>query len=225
MPSEQLSPALAPFFVDDASFDALYPGDIRAVSARFWTPLPIAKRAAELLVENGARTVLDVGSGAGKFCLVLGAHYPAARIVGVEYRAGLVPIARAARDRLGLGNVSFVHDDVTGLPWEAFDGFYFYNSFAENLFDPRDRLDDQAELSMHRFSRDIQRSHALLREARAGALVATFYGSSTRVPATFDLVEQEPAGEGWLRLWAKTDRADDGSYFVEDGGENVRHDP
>ncbi len=214
----------AAYLEDDAAFDALYPAAIRRISHRFWTPIETARRAATLLHGAGARTVLDVGSGVGKFALVAAATFPDLFVVGIEQRVALVKVARAARAAVAAENVRFLEGDATGVSWEAFDGFYFYNSFAENLFDPEDRIDSHAELSFARFARDVQRTAALLRSARVGTAVATFYGSSGRVPCSFDLAHQEPAGSGWLRLWTKGSRADDGSFFIEDGAEVVRHD-
>ncbi len=212
------------YIEDDLAFDALYPARIRHISARFWTPVSIARRAATLLHEAGARRVLDVGSGAGKFALVAGVSFEDLFVVGVEQRSELVDVARAARKALGVPNVRFLHGDATDVAWGEFDGFYFYNSFAENLFDPDDRIDDQATLSFARFARDVQRTAKLLRSAPAGVSVATFYSCSGRIPCTFELAHQEAANSGWLRLWTKTDAPDDGSFFVEDGELVVRHD-
>jgi predicted RNA methylase len=209
---------------DDLAFDAIYPVEVRRISHRFWTPLETARRAARLLYEAGARKVLDVGSGVGKFALVAAATCPELFIVGVEQRADLVVVARAARAALGLENVRFLHGDATAVSWREFDGFYFYNSFAENLFDPDDRIDDKADLSFARFARDVQRTVTLLRSAVVGTSVATFYGSSGRMPCSYELVHREPAGSGWLRLWTRRHATDDGSFYVEDGEEVVRHD-
>jgi len=213
---------LASLESDDA-FDALYPREVRAVSRRFWTPLDTARRAALLLADAGATRVLDVGSGVGKFALVAAASAPQLEVVGIEQREHLVLVARAAASRLGLRNVRFVLGDATEMSWSEFDGFYFYNSFAENLFDRGDRLDDRAVLSFARFARDVQRTYAALRVARTGTAVATFYGSSGRVPCSYQLVHQAAAGSGWLRLWVKGESGDDGSFFVEDGESVLKH--
>ena len=212
------------FLVDDVSFDAVYPEDIRRISSRFWTPVATAKRAATLLHDAGARRVLDVGSGAGKFALVAAASFPELFVVGVEQRVELVEVAGAARSTIGVNNVRFVHGDATDALWGDYDGFYFYNSFAENLFDPGDRIDDRTTLSFARFARDVQRTFALLRSLPAGVSIATFYGSSGRIPSAFELVHQEAAGSGWLRLWTKGSGPDDGAFWVEDGQSVVSHD-
>jgi SAM-dependent methyltransferase len=209
---------------DDTAFDALYPPDIREVSARFWAPVAVARQAALWLRDAGARRVLDVGSGVGKFALVAAATAPELLVVGVEQRAHLVDHARRAQEALGIPNVRFVVGDATGSSWRGFDGLYFFNSFAENTFDPARRLDDLVELSMARFARDVLRSHAALRAAPVGTAVATFCGSSGRIPCSYELVAAESAASAWLRLWVKRLPDDDGSYFVETEGLVIRHD-
>jgi len=78
--------------VADLEFDAIYPQWVRRLSEQHWTPLDVCIRAAELLVTDERSTVLDVGSGAGKFCLI-GAASTGATFVGVEQAAA------ARRDR------------------------------------------------------------------------------------------------------------------------------
>jgi SAM-dependent methyltransferase len=210
--------------LSDEDFDRVYPLGIQRASRRFWTPLETARRAAKLLADAGARSVLDVGSGVGKFALVAGGTVPHLHVVGIEQRAQLVQVARSARGKLTLANATFMHGNATDLPWHGYDGLYFYNSFAENLFDPCDRLDDRVELSRSCFARDVLRSVTALRAARVGTLVATFHGSSGRVPCSYELCHKEASGSGWLRLWIKRRVQDDGSFFVEEGEAIVHHD-
>lgn len=210
--------------LSDGDFDMIYPLGIRMASHRYWTPLETARRAATLLADAGARSVLDVGSGVGKFALVAGATVPRLHIVGIEQRAQLVQVAQSARTRLALKNATFVHGDATDMSWHDYDGLDLYNSFAENLFDRADWLDDRAELSRARFARDVLRTVAALRAARAGTAVVTFHGSSARMPRSYQPRHQEASGSGWLRLWIKEHRTDDGSFFIEDGGAIVPHD-
>ena len=86
--------------VTDGEFDQVFVPDVEAISFRHWTPVWVARRAAELLVHAGATEILDVGAGPGKFCIV-GALTTAARFAGVEQRGGLVEQARQAAGKLG----------------------------------------------------------------------------------------------------------------------------
>lgn len=200
---------------DDASFDRLYPEAIRWLAPRFWTPVKVATCAAQMFSKAGARTVLDVGSGVGKFALVAGRAAPELRIVGVEQRPDLVALARLTAQRLRVHNVDFRTGDVTRIPWNSFDGLYFFNPFAENLFEVGARFDDQVELNRHKFLADVLRVEMALRSARVGTMIVTYHGMGGRIPASYDLHDEVRAHTDWLRLWIKRSARDDGAFQVE----------
>lgn len=201
---------------EDAAFDTVYPSRIRAVSRRFWTPLVVARRAAELFRQAGARRVLDVGAGAGKFVLVAAATAPEVRFVGVEQREHLVEVARQTQARLQIANAFFVVGDATKMSWLGFNGAYFFNPLAENLFVDGDQLDNTVELTESRFFGDVQRVERILRRAPIGMAVVSYHGISGRMPACYELDESERAGSDWLRLWVKK-REDADGFFLEVG--------
>lgn len=203
-----------PIFIDDPAFDSIYPSRIRLISRRHWTPVAIARRAAELLRRSGARRVLDVGAGVGKFVLAAAVSAPMIEFVGVEQRADLVRFARRARARLGVSNASFRLADVTTVSWASFDGFYFFNPLAENLLAVEDRIDDNVELTATRFAHDALCVEDSLRTARIGSCVVTYHGASSRIPACYKLEACERAGSGQLRLWKKR-REDNGAMYIE----------
>jgi SAM-dependent methyltransferase len=201
---------------EDVAFDAEYPAAIRAISRRFWTPVAVARRGAALLRRAGARTVLDVGSGVGKFVLVAAAETPDVQFVGVEQRAALVEVARELQARLGLSNARFEVGDVTEQAWHSFDGLYFFNPLEENLFTDGGQIDDSVELTQSRFFRDVRSFEGALQAAPMGMAIVTYHGTSGRMPACYELTEKEEAGSDWLRLWVKT-RQDDGKFVFEVG--------
>jgi hypothetical protein len=51
----------AGIFAEDSSFDATFPRYVRERSARYWTPVAVAARAAAIFREQGATRILDVG--------------------------------------------------------------------------------------------------------------------------------------------------------------------
>ena len=71
---------------DDAAFNTLYSPRIQAKASRHWTPLDVAKCAAEFLVPVNDVHVLDIGSGVGKFCLAAAKHKPNGLFYGVSSR-------------------------------------------------------------------------------------------------------------------------------------------
>jgi hypothetical protein len=210
--------------MEDTAFDAVYPLAIRAVSRHFWTPVRVAKRAAQMFRQAGARRVLDVGAGAGKFVLVAAAEAPDVFFVGIEQRAHLIDVACRAQGRLQVANASFRVGDVTEPTWSTFDGFYFFNPLAENLFADGEQLDDTVELTEARFFCDVLRVERRLRAAPLGTAVVTYHGMSGRMPACYELSESERAGSDWLRLWVKRRERGEG-FFIEVDDRVVLHRP
>jgi hypothetical protein len=206
----------------DVAFDEIYPPYIQAISRRFWTPVGVARRAAELFRDAGVRYVLDVGAGVGKFVLAAAAAAPELQFVGVEHREHLVEIARSAQAQLQIRNAFFAVGEAVEMPWFRFQGFYFFNPLAENLMDDGDRIDDAVELTEPRFFQDVMRFEHRLRAAPVGTAVVTYHGMSGRMPACYRLARQEPAGSDWLRLWVKgLERAE--GFFLEWGESVVLH--
>ena len=124
---------LETLFNNDLRFNKLYPKSIQAKAARHWTPVDVAKTAAEFLAPHNDVHVLDIGSGIGKFCLAAAYHKPDAIFYGVEQRKDLADYAFDVSCKFGIYNVSFIHGNFTQLDFRQFDSFYFFNSFYENL--------------------------------------------------------------------------------------------
>lgn len=200
--------------VCDRDFDGVYPSWAQAASPRFWTPVRVALDAAALFEQAGAKSVLDVGSGVGKFAVVAGLA-SGLDITGVEQRAYLVHSARRAAERYG-ARVKFVCASIEQVDPRAYDAFYFFNPFGENLVSPGERLDDTVTLSGQRFGCDVERVERWLEDAAVGTSVVTYNGFGGRIPASYDLVLARPAGHRRVRLWTKRRSAEPGAQcFVE----------
>lgn len=187
--------------VRDSAFDAVYSDDVRRVSGRFWTPVEIARTAARWLASQGARSVLDVGSGAGKFCIVA-SHTIDQKITGLEQRSALLEAARAASKAYGasadykLGTLE-THDPG------AYDAFYLFNPFGENLYPVAEQFDTGPELSTLRYSSDLSIFEHWLDHAPVDTCVVTYHGFGGRMPDTYQLLRSLPKGTDLLRLWKK----------------------
>jgi SAM-dependent methyltransferase len=201
--------------VPDDAFDAWLPAELARASRRFWTPLGVAARVTRWLGELGVRSVLDVGSGVGKFC-VAGALCSPLRFTGVEQRGRLVAAARELARRFGVGErVRFVHGLLNAEDFRRFDAVYFYNPFGENICPVNDRLDEQVELCRARFDREITQVEELLAAMPVGSYLATYNGYGGRVPDSFELLRERLAGRNLLRLWHKARKERTGGYWLE----------
>lgn len=184
-------------------FDRFLPYDVRCVSEQFWTPLPVALRVAEWLDAEGAETVVDVGSGAGKFC-VAAALASRCTFIGIEQRPRFVAVARALAELFGVSDrVHFVSGALDSGVLPVADAYYLYNPFGENLFGPEEHLDEDVELSHARYDRDIAFMEGFFDRAPAGTLVVKYNGFGGQMPFSYDELRVARDLPNLLRMWRK----------------------
>jgi hypothetical protein len=185
----------------DHCFDRFLPEPLRRVSPQYWTPLVVAKRAAEWLDELSVRTVVDIGAGAGKFC-VAGALFGNCRFIGLEQYGSLVSSATALAALFGLANrVSFVTGALRALPPPVGDAYYFFNPFGEYWLGAEYPTAPAADGT--RWEDDVAAAEDLLRDVPAGTWILTCNGFGGRMPASYELARVDWELPGVLRLWRK----------------------
>jgi SAM-dependent methyltransferase len=187
-------------FSDDETFDKLYPRRIQAKANRHWTPLEIARCAAEFLVQSDNTHVLDIGSGVGKFCLAAAQHRPNGLFYGVEQRKDLVDYANNCGSKLNLHNVSFIHGNFTQLDFRQFDHFYFFNSFYENL-KGTEKIDYSIEHSLALFNYYNRFLYKQLEEKSNGTRIVTYHSLEDEIPPCYYVVKSK--FDGLLKFWIK----------------------
>lgn len=188
------------WFSSDTQFHKLYPASLHSFSKNHWTPLNVARKAANFLaVEKGSR-ILDIGSGIGKFCLAAAYFRPYALYTGIEQRADLVEYSEAARLKLGLENVSFLRGNFTGLDFRQYDHFYFYNSFYENIA-IAERIDESIPYSVERYNQYRYYLYKQLEKMPSGTRVATFYGMDDQMPPGYHVGGSDL--DDLLKYWVK----------------------
>jgi SAM-dependent methyltransferase len=193
------------FSLADERFDLIYPMEVRALSWRHWTPVVIARQAAAFLADRPNTRVLDVGCGPGKFCII-GALTTAAHFTGVEQREGLASLARDAIQRLEIKSAQIVHANVTEIDFSAYDAFYLFNPFEENLF-KWGQIDATVNLSRTLYDQYTNHVATELANAPLGTRVVTYGGLCEEVPLCYQC--QRSAFAGMLKLWEKTRHAFD----------------
>lgn len=189
----------------DRAFDAAYPAWARRHSEQQWTPVQVARRAAELLVTNRCMRVLDVGAGAGKFCIV-GALATGARFFGIEQRADLVDIARDAARCYGVQRrVELSAGDITSVDWRDFDAFYLYNPFLEYSADAH-RPCRAVGMATRAREECVRFTRSRLALAPVGTRVVTYYGFGGDMPRGYRCLCRERWDGGFVELWVKEAR-------------------
>ncbi|MDQ6655579.1 MAG: methyltransferase domain-containing protein [Verrucomicrobiota bacterium] len=188
-----------PTSVEDEKFDLIYPAAVRELSSIFWTPVRIAAEAAQLLVDRPGARVLDIGCGPGKFCLVA-AQLTDGNFTGVEQRWELVTAATAAAAQLQLSGVEFLHANVMDVPFVAYEAFYLFNPFEENMFDGH-KIDSAVPLSAELFQRYTSHVAAQLGQCPIGTRVVTYMGYADEIPGCYTC--EAALFRDDLKLWVK----------------------
>ncbi len=184
----------------DLKFNLLYPRPIRSLAQRHWTPLRIARWAAEFLGTEPGSKILDIGSGVGKFCLAGSLCAPAVNFYGVEQREYLIDHALAAQETLGVDNVHFIHGNFTQLNFSQYDHFYFFNSFYENL-DDYERIDETISYSEGLYEYYARHLYNGLRSMPKGTKIASYHTLWHEIPGEYRMVES--LENGALNFWIK----------------------
>lgn len=178
----------------------MYPADIIALAGKHWTPLAVARMAADFLAAEKKARILDIGSGVGKFCLAAAHFKPNAVFTGVEQREQLVSHAETAKLHLGIKNASFLCGNFTKLDFKKYDHFYFYNSFYEN-FSFSTKIDNSIDHSSELYHQYAHCLLKLLEQKPAGTRLATYHSLEDEIPDNYLVVGSEL--ENVLKFWVK----------------------
>jgi len=192
------SPADWSSVVDDR-FDQIFPPGLRKLSSVFWTPLAIAARAAKLLVNKRGMRVLDIGCGAGKFCLI-GAALTDGYFTGVEHRRDLAKAAKDVVVKHGITNVEIIQANITEHSFSKYDAFYLFNPFEENIVRGF-KLNGVVPRSANLFVKYVKYVAAELAAKPLDTRVVTYAGFALEVPRCYEC--EQTAFGGRLKLWIK----------------------
>ncbi len=184
----------------DTDFDLVFEERIQEASAIHFTPLKVAKLAARYLANKKGVKVLDIGSGAGKFCMI-GSVCTEGYFVGVEQRERLHLEALRISQKYNLTNVSFINTNITNISFKDYDAFYIFNAFYENISLFGGSIDDDIELK-----RELYESYSLyvneqLADMPIGTKLVTYFSFGKEIPDSYEI--QFKAFDEKLKMWEK----------------------
>lgn len=187
-------------FSSDILFNSLYPDSIQSLAQKHWTPLEVAKKAADFLAVSHEVKILDIGSGSGKFCLTAAHYHPDIYFYGVEQRKNLVALCNDLKMKLDLKNVFFINDNVANLDFKEYDHFYFYNSFYENI-EGTQKIDNSVTYSEKLYDYYNLCLYKQLNKKPAGTRLVTFHSFGNEIPPGYEVVHTDY--EDYLKFWIK----------------------
>ncbi len=185
--------------VEDEQFDSIYPEAIQQLAEDHFTPIEVIRIASQFLVQRAGTRVLDIGSGAGKFCLV-GATCTKGHFTGVELRENLHSAANQVVQVQQLDNVAFIHSNITEIDFKAYNAFYFYNTFFENIMS-LDRIDTSIELNKSLYKAYSNCVKEKLDDMPIGTRLVTYYSAYDEVPESYRIVEKMDTKK--ITMWEK----------------------
>lgn len=200
MPSTEKETYAQKWFGSDEQFNEIYPLSVRSFAAKHWTPLHVARRVANFLAADNDVRILDIGSGAGKFCLAAAHYKPKAFYYGIEQRKNLIVQAEIAKEALHVENVFFIHGNFTQVDFKNFDHFYFFNSFYENLAGT-EKIDDSIDYSSELYNYYSHYLYRQLEEKPKGTKLATFHSLEDEIPESYH--ELSSSLNNLLKFWIK----------------------
>ena len=106
----------------------------------------------------------------------------------------------AARQVVGLENVSFIHGNITEVDFKNYDHFYFYNSFYENLA-TAEKIDERVTYSIVLYNQYNRFLYRQLEKKPSGTRVATYHGMDDIMPPGY--LEGGNDLDDRLKYWVK----------------------
>lgn len=188
----------------DQIFDSHLPDPYRAMANRQWTTAAVVRQVAHWLAKHHShKKIIDIGSGVGKFCILLGLH-TRMEVHGIEQRKSLYEISLRLRNDNFLKNVTFIHGNMVDMHWEDYDIYYLYNPFQEHLVNNGwSRINGDITFAPSLFGKYIDEIFRQLVWVKKGKLLITFHGYGGIVPSTWDLIHRVPIRNGDLCMWEK----------------------
>ncbi len=185
----------------DSDFDLIFEEQIQEAAGIHFTPVKVAKLAARYLAPQKDIKVLDIGSGAGKFCMI-GSVCTEGSFFGVEQRERLHLEALRISQKYNLTNVSFINTNITNIDFKDYDAFYIFNAFYENISLFGGSIDDDIELK-----RELYESYSLyvkeqLADMPIGTKLVTYFSFGKEIPDNYEI--NYLAFDEKLKLWEKT---------------------
>jgi SAM-dependent methyltransferase len=188
------------WFTSDLQFHKLYADPLIAQASMHWTPLHVAKKAAAFLAAEPGKKILDIGSGAGKFCLAAAYYQPACFYYGIEQRKELVEAAETAQEATHIQNVAFIHANLKETDLGRYDHFYFFNAFFENINDEY-KIDTDIIYSKELYDAYNRYLYKQLDKKPSGTRLATFHSTQDEIPDAYH--EIGGSEDDLLKFWMK----------------------
>jgi SAM-dependent methyltransferase len=198
MPFQQLKTGQ---FVTDEIFNRIYPEQMQETAEFHFTPVEVALEAARFLVDKPGTRVLDIGSGAGKFCMI-GAASTQGYFVGVEQRLHLHEMALVLSEKYHLDRLEFRHANILDIQLQDFDAVYIFNPFYEHISSDYP-IDQSIPLDRAFYAKYCAYTRTQLNLMPTGTRLVSYFSYLDEIPANYSI--QTQAFDSKLKMWVKSE--------------------
>ncbi|WP_214226198.1 class I SAM-dependent methyltransferase [Pedobacter sp. B4-66] len=182
-------PVSTAYYSDDELYASQLSPRMKKLSPMHWSPLEVIKTAAAFLSDKPGSKIIDIGSGIGKFCIAAAQEYPDCDFYGIEQRKDLHEIALLSRKNSPSElNIHFMHGNFTELDFSRYDGLYFFNSFAENLYS-FGRIDNSIQYSAGLYNYYANYLYKILEDKAYGTRLVTYHANDAELPKNYQLIQ------------------------------------
>ncbi|TGL04422.1 methyltransferase domain-containing protein [Leptospira bouyouniensis] len=187
----------------DQIWDKFLPVKYQTLSPYQWTPISVVLSTWEYLREEKVSSVVDLGSGVGKFCLNLARvsehQFP---ILGIEDRKELFQIADSLREKWNFKKVKFEHGNfLKEFPY-GYSHYYCFNPLYETM-KASHSIDGSKDKSAILFIQNLQllKNHFL--NCKIGTKIITYHGfGGSTLPGFKVLLKKELEFGEWM-VWER----------------------
>lgn len=183
----------------DEEFDKIYDPKFLSLSYRHFTQIRSVRLAIQLIGDSPSISILDIGSGIGKFCHI-GSQLSNCKFTGIELRDDFYAEAVRIAAQLNHNNPTFIHGTFTAIDFKKYNAFYFFNSFEE-YYNPDCIIDEKTVKSQELYNELKSSLKEKLNDAAPGSRLVTYYVKQGHVPDTYQL--KFSGEDGHMKLWVK----------------------
>ena len=149
-------------------------------------------------VKNNSK-VLDIGSGAGKFCMI-GSVCTNGHFTGVEQRDNLHLLAEQIFKKYQLKNINFINSNINQIEFNNYEAFYFFNPFYENIIQ-FEKIDDAIDVKNDLYDEYSNYVKNQLDLMPLGTRLVTFFSAYDEVPISYQLISKDDRQK--ISMWEK----------------------
>ncbi|WP_322113890.1 methyltransferase [Leptospira soteropolitanensis] len=188
----------------DAIWDSYLPKKFQLLSSFQWTPIPVIERTWKYLsLEKEITSIMDLGSGVGKFCIhlsILSNH--SINIWGVEDREDLVTLSESLKELWNTSEVTFKNVNFLDQFPYGHSHYYCFNPLYETMKGSHS-IDSSKIKSANQFLMDLEVLKKKLYQLSSGTKLITYHGFGGSFLSGFRIVLKEEISGGEFLIWEK----------------------